>query len=116
MELIATARFKKAMDRAVQADAYTRRISELVRNLSSSGAAANHPLLQERPEPKKTLLLVLSSNRGLCGGYNGNVLRTASLAYDTLTQNQEVDLEIAGKRGFAFFRYRGVTVVNPFRR
>src|SRR5690606_12409429 len=102
MELIATARFKKAMDRAVQADAYTQRISQMVRKLSASGSAAQHPLLEERPEPKRTLLLVLSSNRGLCGGYNANVLRVAVQAYDTLTQSQEVDLEIAGKRGFAF--------------
>lgn len=114
MELIATARFKKAMDRAVQADAYTQRISQMVRKLSASGSAAQHPLLEERPEPKRTLLLVLSSNRGLCGGYNANVLRVAVQAYDTLTQSQEVDLEIAGKRGFAFFRYRGVAPTKSY--
>src|SRR6187401_2720911 len=75
MELVATARFKKAMDRAIQAAAYTRKISEIVADLSQTLAAAEgssftHPLLQQRETEKKSILLVITSNRGLCGGYN----------------------------------------------
>ena len=78
MELIATARFKKAMDRASQAAAYTRKISELVADLSASAAGLSHPLLTVRDQHAGSVLLVICSNRGLCGGYNANVLRHAS--------------------------------------
>src|SRR6187399_1956280 len=77
MELIATARFKKALDRAAEAEAYTRKISEIAADLTSAGGEASHPLLQVRPQVKKVLLLVIGSNRGLCGGYNGSILRAA---------------------------------------
>ena len=79
MELVATARFKKAMDRATQAAAYTKKMSEIVADLSeglkNSGSSISHPLLQQRESEKKSILLVVTSNRGLCGGYNAAVLR-----------------------------------------
>src|SRR6476469_2572714 len=78
MELIATARFKKALDRATEAEAYTRKIAELVADLGATGADVSHPLLEERKEIRKALLLVITSNRGLAGGYNGNVIRAAT--------------------------------------
>ena len=61
MELIATARFKKALDRAVEAEAYTRKIAELAADLSASATNVTHPLLTEHEEVKNTLLLVLTS-------------------------------------------------------
>ena len=78
MELIATARFKKALDRAVEAEAYTRKIAELAADLSATAGSVAHPLLQKREDVKNSLLLVLCSNRGLCGGYNGSILREAT--------------------------------------
>src|SRR5512147_2226255 len=77
MELIATARFKQSMDRASAATAYTRRITALVSDLARAGLEVSHPLLDPRPETKKALLLVLTANRGLCGGYNSSVMRLA---------------------------------------
>src|SRR4051794_26450985 len=77
MELIATARFKKAMDRASAATAYTRRITQLVADLVSSGLEVTHPLLEPRETTQRAILLMLSANRGLCGGYNSNVQRAA---------------------------------------
>src|SRR6478735_9101651 len=75
MELIATARFKKAMDRASAATSYTRRITQLVADLANSGLEVSHPLLEGREKVNHATLLVLSGNRGLAGGYNGNVVR-----------------------------------------
>src|ERR671938_876068 len=76
MELIATARFKKALDRATEADAYTRKIAELAADLSKNAGDVSHPLLATRPV-KKSLLLVVTSNRGLCGGDKRSALREA---------------------------------------
>src|SRR6266540_1530636 len=59
MELIATARFKKALDRAVEAEAYTRKIAELAADLSASATDVKHPLLEKREEVRNSLLLVL---------------------------------------------------------
>src|SRR5882724_7349668 len=78
MELIATSRFKKAMDRASQAEAYTRKIGELAADLTANAGEVRHPLLETREQTKNAVLLILCSNRGLCGGYNGAVLREAS--------------------------------------
>src|SRR4030081_1010720 len=77
MELIATARFKKALDRATEAEAYTRKIAELVADLGPTALEVSPPLRQKREPVRRALLLVLTSNRGLAGGYNGNVVRVA---------------------------------------
>jgi F-type H+-transporting ATPase subunit gamma len=115
MELIATARFKKAMDRATAASAYTRRITELVTSLAQTGLQVSHPLLEPRPETKSVRLLVLTGNRGLCGGYNGNVIRAALARWKELEQQiPQCTLDVSGKRGIAGFKFRGVKAGTTF--
>jgi F-type H+-transporting ATPase subunit gamma len=107
MELIATNRFRKALNRATEAEAYTKKIAELVADLGVTSSEATHPLLTRREPVRKSLLLVLTSNRGLAGGYNGNVLRAALARYqDNQTEGIETTFEVAGKRGIGFFRFR----------
>jgi F-type H+-transporting ATPase subunit gamma len=107
MELISTARFKRAMNRATAATAYTRRITALVGHLAHSGLEVTHPLLLPRSEPKRALLLVLSGNRGLCAGYNGNVVRLGMARFRELRDTiSDIRLEVAGKRGISAFRFR----------
>lgn len=107
MELISTAQFKRAMDRATAATAYTRRITALVGHLAHSGLEVTHPLLVPRPETKRAVLLVLSANRGLCAGYNGNIVRMAAARFHELQNTvPEVRVEMAGKRGISAFRFR----------
>ena len=115
MELIATARFKKAMDRATAATAYTDRITKLVTDLSSAGLEVEHPLLEERSETKSATLLVLTGNRGLCGGYNGNALRMGHSRWKELSADvPKVSLQVSGKRGISGFRYRQVSPDQEF--
>src|ERR1700687_3562195 len=98
MELIATARFKKALDRAVEAEAYTRKIGELAADLSASATDITHPLLEKREQIKNNLVLVITSNRGLCGGYNGSILREAQSRLRQLKEeNVTLHLELSGK-------------------
>ena len=111
MELIATARFKKAMDRASAANDYTQRITAIVRDLAAAGLEVTHPLLAERPEVKSSTILMLTSNRGLCGGYNGSVIRAAVLRRNELTTSSDaLRLEISGKRGIAAMKFRNVSI------
>src|SRR6516165_10465182 len=99
MELIATARFKKALDRAVEAEAYTRKISELAADLSATATEITHPLLQKHETEQNVLLLVLGSNRGLCGGYNGSVIREGiSRVRQAKSDGINLHLELSGKR------------------
>jgi F-type H+-transporting ATPase subunit gamma len=108
MELIATSRFKRAMDRATQAAAYTRKISEMVADLSKASLQISHPLLEDRPEPKATILLVLTSNRGLCGGYNAGVLRQVIPRLRRGREAEEnISLEVSGKRGINYLKFQG---------
>jgi F-type H+-transporting ATPase subunit gamma len=109
MELIATARFKKAMDRASAATAYTSRMTKLVQDLLASGLEVSHPLLDQRESVRNATLLVLTANRGLCGGFNGNVQRAGFHRWLELQQTvPNCRLELVGKRGIAAFKFRGI--------
>src|SRR3954470_9785961 len=82
MQMIATAKFQKSLKRAVGTKPYTQKVRELVRELAASvGEDVQHPLLRRPSEENRTnriALVVLTSNRGLAGAYNGSVLRTAN--------------------------------------
>ncbi|MDZ4687251.1 MAG: ATP synthase F1 subunit gamma [Planctomycetaceae bacterium] len=113
MELVATARFKKAMDRASEAAAYTRKITEIVADLSialqavAGQTSLTHPLLQKHDSEKSAILLVLNSNRGLCGGFNASVLRVAQQRLrDFNAAGVKLRLEVSGKRGINFFKFQ----------
>ena len=109
MELIATARFKKALDRATEADAYTRKIAELAADLSKNAGEVSHPLLAVRPTVRKAMVLVVTANRGLAGGYNGGIIREAMGVVRRLREaGTPFDLEVAGKRGIAYFKFQGI--------
>jgi F-type H+-transporting ATPase subunit gamma len=115
MELIATARFKKALDRATEAEAFTRKITELAADLSTSAVAIKHPLLDKRAEVKHDLVLVICSNRGLCGGYNASILRTAA-EHIRRVQGEGIGLclEVSGKRGIAYYRYQRIAAQRTY--
>jgi F-type H+-transporting ATPase subunit gamma len=115
MELIATARFKKALDRATKAAAYTQKIAELAADLSASATNITHPLLQKREVMKNSLLLVISSNRGLCGGYNAAILREAMARIRQLrSAGVGLHLELSGKRAIAYFRFQGISAEKTY--
>lgn len=115
MELIATARFKKAMDRAAAAQDYTTRITQIVRDLAGAGLEVSHPLLAARPETKSTTMLLLTSNRGLCGGYNGSVIRAAmTRRSEIVAKESNLSLEISGKRGISAMKFRQIAVNQTY--
>jgi F-type H+-transporting ATPase subunit gamma len=115
MELIATSRFKKAMDRAAEAAEYTRKISEIVGDLGRANLKFSHPLLEKRAEEKKSILLVLTSNRGLCGGYNASVLRQM-IAHIRGLKEKGIDysIEVSGKRGTKFMNFQKIAFTRSY--
>ncbi len=113
MQLIATARFQAAFNRANAAKPYAQKLTELVRDLSSTAADVRHPLLQAHEDVKRSALVTITSNRGLCGGYNANVLRTAVAHLDDLSaRGLETDVHMVGKKGVNYFKFLRRPVVE----
>jgi len=108
MQLIATARFQAAYTRATRSRPYTERITELVRQLSRDQGEISHPLLQTNTESKRSQFIVITSNRGLCGGYNGGILRAAIDHLEHREQAGEtVDIYAIGKKGISYLKFLG---------
>ncbi len=114
MQLIATAKFQKAMNRATATQPYTEKLTELVAHLSAQVTDVNHPLLRSEPVSGRSGVLVLTSNRGLCGGYNGRLLDAGLNRLRELEKNQEIELDVSGKKGINYFRFLGREVRKSY--
>ncbi len=113
MELIATSKLKRAMDRMVAARPYSDALGELLRSLRAPGLEQDHPLLRQPAETKRAAVLLLTANRGFCGAFNANLIREARLKLEELeAAGVETELHIAGKKGLTFFRFRGRAVAS----
>lgn len=110
MQMIATAKFQKSLKRAVGTKPYTQKIRELVRDVASNAGDVDHPLLRQIDATNRTnkvALIVLTSNRGLAGGYNGSVLRAAQVFLkEQEAAGKTVELYVAGKKGITFFNFQ----------
>jgi F-type H+-transporting ATPase subunit gamma len=106
MQLIATARFQAAFNRAVATRPYADKLAELVADISRAAAGIDHPLLATHDEVPRSALVVLTSQRGLAGGYNANVLRAAISHLEGQEKRSiETAIQMIGKKGIAFFRF-----------
>lgn len=106
MQLIATARFQAAYNRAMATKPYSEKLAELVADLSrAAGEGADHPLMHTHDDVERSALVVITSGRGFCGGYNANVLRTAIEHVDS--RGGKVDVHMVGKKGINYFRFVG---------
>jgi len=115
MQMIATAKFTAALARAKDMRSYTDAIGNLVREVSGAAGDYDSPLFCATGESKKELLLVISSDRGLCGAYNSNVLRGALRHIRTVSaQGKTVEVEAAGKKAAAFFKFQKHDPVEKF--
>jgi F-type H+-transporting ATPase subunit gamma len=105
MQLIATARFQAAFNRAVASRPYTEKLAELVADLSRAAGEVDHPLLRTNEGVHRSALVVLTSDRGLAGGYNANILRTATGHLDQQPAGMAADVHMVGKKGISYFRF-----------
>ena len=112
MQMIATAKFQKSLKRAVGTKPYTQKVRELVGELAASVGNVEHPLLRRPGEAgaevsNRVALVVITSNRGLAGAYNGNVLRAASqFIRQQEAAGRTIDLYVAGKKGASYFNFQ----------
>ena len=108
MEMVATSKLKRAQDRVVGARPYAAALAEVIGSLYAPEFAERFPLLR-RPAAdavRRVALLLLTSNRGLCGGFNANLIREARRRLQELEgQGASVELHLVGRKGVAFFRF-----------
>ena len=108
MELVATSKLKRATDRVYAARPYSSALGEIVRSLYAPELAERYPLLRRPTELKRAAVLLLTANRGLAGGFNANLIREARLLLEDLrARGVATELHIKGKKGIAYFRFRG---------
>lgn len=114
MQMIATVKFTNALVRAKATQPYTARIRRLVEELSAASGDVSHPLIDgPATRQNRELLLVISSDRGMCGSYNSHVLRTAFQVHaDTRAGGADVDVEVSGKKGLGAVRFQGIEVTR----
>ena len=115
MELIAASRILKAQQRVNAARPYSEQITEVIRNLAAAGAGRGSALLEEREEIRTIAFVVVTADRGLCGGYNTTVIRTAEREMERLrAQGTQTRLVTIGKRGTGYFKFRGYDIDDSF--
>jgi F-type H+-transporting ATPase subunit gamma len=108
MELVATSKLKRATDRVHAARPYAEALQEIVQGLYSPALAEKYPILRRPPEVERVAVLLMTANRGLAGGFNANLIRQArGLMQELRGKGIETELHIAGKKGIAYFRFRG---------
>src|ERR1041385_1101768 len=118
MQMIATAKFQKSLKRAVGTKPYTMKVRELVRELAATVGDVSHPLLRRPGDEDRTnriALVVITSNRGLAGAYNGNILRMANaFIREQEASGKSIDLYVSGKKGVTFFNFQKRPLVQRY--
>lgn len=118
MELVSTSKLKRAQDRVVAARPYAAALAQVIAELVTPDLAERFPLLR-RPAPpakggpRRAALLLVTSNRGLCGGFNSNLIKEARRRIEALEgAGYEVELHLIGKKGIGYFKYLGRPIAS----
>ena len=108
MELVATSKLKRATDRVRAAQPYADALREIVQGLYSPALSEKYPILRRPENTERAAILLCTANRGLAGGFNANLIKKArNLMEDLRGQGIGTELHVAGKKGIAYFRFRG---------
>jgi F-type H+-transporting ATPase subunit gamma len=118
MELVSTSKLKRAQDRVVTARPYAAALAEVIADLVTPDLVERFPLLRrpvalEKGGPRRAAVLLITSNRGLCGGFNSNLIKEARRRVEALeAKGYEVDLHLVGRKGISFFKYVGRAITT----
>ena len=108
MEMVATSKMKRAQDRVVAARPYARALADVIASLYNPELAERFPLLRQPARESRAALILLTSNRGLAGAFNANLIKEARALITKLEgAGTHVELHVVGKKGVGYFRYVG---------
>jgi F-type H+-transporting ATPase subunit gamma len=115
MEMVSTARMAKAQVAAVAARPYAKKLREVIGDLAGASTNIQHPLLVEHPKPKKVVMIIMTSDRGLCAAFNSNIMRAAREFYKELkARNVEIEFIAHGKKAQGALKYAGLAVAKSY--
>jgi F-type H+-transporting ATPase subunit gamma len=113
MEKISTVKLAKSQRAAVAARPYASKLKELTGQVAAASTEISHPLLEVHPQPKKAVVIVLTSDRGLCGAFNANIIRMAKgLIAELKAKGRELEFIVQGKKGIGAFRYMNLPMAE----
>jgi F-type H+-transporting ATPase subunit gamma len=113
MEMVATSKMKRAMDRVIAARPYASALGEVMSRLYSPELAERFPLLRQPAQKRRAAVLLITANRGLSGAFNANLIRESRNLIGQLERDGvEVDLHIVGRKGLGYYRYMGRAVAS----
>jgi F-type H+-transporting ATPase subunit gamma len=111
MEMVATSKLKRAQDRLGAARPYSQQLRDVIGRLLTPELAARYALLRQPETVTRAAVVLITSNRGLAGAFNANLIREArNLLTELRVQGVQTELHIAGRKGIAFFRFQGETL------
>jgi F-type H+-transporting ATPase subunit gamma len=113
MKMVSAAKLRRAQEAAVQARPYAEKMTELLKNVAARVANDAHPLLTPREE-KKVQIVLFTSDRGLCGGYNTNMIRAAEAFIRQQAGDRQIELTLVGRKGGDHFRRRGAKIADRY--
>jgi F-type H+-transporting ATPase subunit gamma len=113
MEMVATSKMKRAQDRVVAARPYAQALTDILANLYSKELAERFALLRQPAQRKRAAVILLTSNRGLAGAFNANLIKEARATVARLErEGLTVDLHVVGRKGLGYFRYVGRAIAS----
>src|ERR1035438_4158473 len=108
LEMIATSKMKRSQDRVIAARPYARALADVISSLYSKDLEGDFPLLRQPKVVKNAAVLLLTSNRGMAGGFNANLIKEARALIARLEGGgTKVELHVSGRKGGGYFRYIG---------
>ena len=114
MKMVAAARLKKAQDRIETMRPYAEKMAEILASVALRTNPDAHPLLIQRP-PEKIMLVLLTSDKGLCGAFNQNIIKTAeTFIKNNRKKYSDIHLTIVGKKGYEFFKKRDTQIYKDY--
>jgi F-type H+-transporting ATPase subunit gamma len=112
MKMVAAAKLRRAQEAVVRSRSYTRRLGEVMAGLASEAGLGEHPLVRARTPESRPLLLLFTADRGLCGGFNANIIRRSQAFLGE--EGRAGALGIVGRKAHDYYKRRAVTVAERF--
>jgi len=113
MEMVATSKLRRAQQRVQQARPFAEKVAAVVENLITPEITELEPILRQPERIRRAAVLLVTSNRGLCGAFNVNLIRKAREQLAYLEESEvETELHVVGRKGIAYFRFRGVPMAS----
>ncbi|HYG73524.1 MAG TPA: ATP synthase F1 subunit gamma [Planctomycetota bacterium] len=113
MEKISTAKLAKAQHAAISARPYANKLKEIIGQVAAASADIKHPLLEAHDHPKKAVVILLTSDRGLCGAFNSNLVKAAkTLISELKAKGRDLEFIVQGKKGIGAFKYLNLPIAE----